>query len=312
MSLSQPKKFQFLPGLDRIISSDREDKTLVVKLFTEIFREYACIKDESTIKVDDCSDLGGSFTYKVHSPKNPDVLPLCLHSRVVEPDLDPFIEPRMRKCHEILYNRGIMPPRICSGETWWVEPFIFVDKTKTSLADFAVLMAEIHKCPTDWFPEFREKYLARWPVLEKVGPGSHIWTYVANAQHWFQDEVYSPEDMDFWIDAENEPLSAPARRVVTVHSDFHDGNTLLQDGKLYIIDLEYINVSWAVHDFCFLYYWLFRSFPDTPNVLRDFFKTYLDHSGFGSSEQDISDVIFDTECARLRHFHLAPLWQDLE
>ena len=39
----------------------------------------------------------------------------------------------------------------------------------------AVLLAKIHKLPTDWFDEWRQKLCQTFPVLREASNGHHVW-----------------------------------------------------------------------------------------------------------------------------------------
>ena len=305
----------------------KKDMQAHKKLVLEVIDDWKNV-DINWLESTDFTSGGGSYTYKIwidtkNIPeekipiiKNINHKTIILHSRVLQEN-DPFIEDKMRKSHKLLYKYDLITPRLYEGKDWWIEPCIQNDNDHVlSIEEYAVLMAKLHCLPTDWHDEFYEKYIKEWPELKDAHPHGHIWTFVAKSFGYLQKRKYA----DIFINAGKhyEPRTEAGKRIVNVHSDFFNSNILYDKdvGKAYIIDLEYLSVGWAARDLAFIFFWI--DSPGKWGIFKDirpnkkmskyeakflFVETYQKYLNLPCEKCDIEDLIFDAECAKLRHFH---------
>merc|ERR1712097_136659 len=66
-------------------------------------------------------------------------------------------------------------------------------------------------------------------------------------------------------------------------------------GKSCFIDFEFTAPYYAIHDLAYT-----------------FAKSYLEELGFPSDDEQVELLVFDAECARLRHFHNSTLNHEME
>ena len=48
-----------------------------------------------------------------------------------------------------------------------------------TVEEVATFLAKIHKFPTEWYGEWREKMYEQWPVLREAPLGNHVWWFTA-------------------------------------------------------------------------------------------------------------------------------------
>jgi len=162
----------------------------------------------------------------------------------------------------------------------------------------AKLIANVHKAPTDWFEPYREKIIELYPHLSKAKKGSHIWLFSTRLE-WYNEHK---GHHIFWQNAGFKPLSPAARRLVTVHSDFHEGNKLVNEkGEAFVIDYEFTVPQWAVNDIAYMFS-IHQFGCNTPDGRWKFVKTYLQELNMPCSDKDIELFLFDAQCHRLRCF----------
>ena len=246
--------------------------------------------DRSSIKVKLCTGCSASQVYMVSAPG---CLPesVVLHVRMEE--ADSASEACMSKAAKLFSAYGIAPPRVASGRNWFIEPWVGSPPDKPSdveaAREMARLLAQIHKLPTDWFDEWRKRFVDRQPQLATVPSQSQIWFWMVYPA---LNHSPLPDYLESFIHEEYcPPKTAAGRRVVTCHGDFHPGNMLRADGKLLAIDFEMTCVSNAAVDVGRSFMW------NTMNheLKFAFIETYLQESGLPSEISDINALFLDAE-----------------
>ena len=114
----------------------------------------------------------------------------------------------------------------------------------------ARFLAQIHAVPPGWYEPFREQLKPKHPALAAVPDGCHVWWFSARDE-WMGD--WSPSTMAaFAALGAPRPPRRPARRLVTVHGDYHAGNIIRATDtaarELRAIDLEFASANLAVFD----------------------------------------------------------------
>ena len=305
---------------------DKKDLKAHIKLAHEVMDDWKGIEID-WINISNLAGLGGAITYKVFIetdkiPKeknnileNIKFLSVVLHSTISD-KTDRFEDEKMRQAHRLLFRYDLIVPRLYEGKDWWIERFIENDRTEVlSIETYATLLADLHSLPTDWYNTFYDQYTNEYPELKEAHPHGHVWTYVAKPG-WFMPyrtfETYLKHE-DHFV-----PQTEAGKRIVNVHSDYWNDNILYDKGlkKAYVIDLEYISVGWAARDLAFIFWWI--EHPGHLGVFLDmkpdksmtnyeaiylFTKTYQKRLNYPHEKLDIENLIFDAECAKLRHFH---------
>lgn len=248
--------------------------------------------------------------YSVQSAGQPAAV--VLH-RLREGDRHDMFSARCRKAAAEAFSEHQLGPRLLMPEVgdWWIESFDGVRcgpwKTTDELKDIGLLLARAHTIPTDWFDEYRAEIVSRWPRMREAAPESHAWVCVP----WvlWELDCFSPslteaelvaemsaagggdaEDIAFlrairafeddptffheWADlGALKPRHPAAKRLVTLHGDFHPGNVLVgthgpphhgdesvgahgslerEDSPYLCIDFEQACVSSAIYDLAYV------------------------------------------------------------
>jgi hypothetical protein len=167
---------------------EMEDTEAYKKLCSEILPGWKGI-DTSKIEIKNISGHGGSKTYKI-SCKYAFPAAVVLHGRRRNEE-DKFTEARMEDAHRSLWEAGVAPPRLYTGDYWYVEPYVS-DVKGTKLYKWLLekfprfqarrnrkaikMLADLHKnASTAWFEPHREKVMEEFPILKDAKLGSHIW-----------------------------------------------------------------------------------------------------------------------------------------
>lgn len=257
-------------------------------------------KDISLTKAKNFSS-GGSGTYLITCPgANPEQV--IVHARYVTP-LDPFIDQRMHDCHMELWKQGLAVPRIVSGSKWdWYIETYFEDKTKDYDTkcynkNMARFLALIHKTPVEWFDPWREKFKEKCSYLKEVNDGNHIWSMACRFEQ-FQN-TGDEESKKSYIKFGLTPLSEYARRIVTVHADYHGPNILItKEGKFVCLDFERTHVNYAINDFAGVFNQGSYG-TKTAEGQWEFVKNYLNETlGRNVNDEEIELFLFDVQCSR--------------
>lgn len=218
----------------------------------------------------------------------------------------------MMESHKVFWKKDFAVPRFISGTNWYIEPFLDGLEVQENMdaVDWGEVLATMHKeLPIDWYDKHREIKYEKWPALKKAPKGSHIWEFTCRSE-WF--ELYK-DFHAFWISAGYEPLSEAGKRIVTTHGDFHSGNVLLDKNmKVYGIDFEFTNVSWAINDIGYVFSNKDFKCWNYENKSK-FCKRYLEVLGLPNDKENVDLLIYDAEChGLLRIFHSSKLTKDLE
>jgi hypothetical protein len=83
----------------------------------------------------------------------------------------------MLAAHKAFYKQGLAPPRLFSGDNWYIVPWLD-QKARTeepTTTNMAKLLAKSHNIPTAWFEPYRQKIVKKYPDLAKARPGCHVW-----------------------------------------------------------------------------------------------------------------------------------------
>jgi thiamine kinase-like enzyme len=304
---------------------DMEDTEAYKKLCSEILPGWKGI-DTSKIEIKNISGHGGSKTYKI-SCKYASPAAVVLHGRRRNEE-DKFTEARMEDAHRSLWEAGVAPPRLYTGDYWYVEPYVS-DIRGTKLDKWLrekfpryqarrnrkaiKMLADLHKnASTAWFEPHREKVIEEFPILKDAKLGSHIWLYTTRLE-WYS---WVPAEMkQFWQEAGPEPITDAAKRIVVNHGDLHGGNILVdkKECNIWAIDYEFTQPSWAINDIAYcLAIQQFGSKHDSYDGKFTFCKSYLQEMGYPTSKKDVDAFMFDAECQSLRVFHPALLFREMQ
>ena len=304
---------------------DMEDTEAYKKLCSEILPGWKG-KDTSKIEIKNISGHGGSKTYKI-SCKYASPAAVVLHGRRRN-DEDKLTEARMEDAQKSMWEAGLAPPRLYTGDYWYVEPYVS-DLRDTKLDKWLCerfprykaqrirkavkMLADLHKnASTAWFEPHREKVMEEFPILKDAKLGSHIWLFTTRLE-WFSG--ISAEMKQFWQEAGPEPITDAAKRIVVNHGDFHGGNIIVDKKgcKIWAIDYEFTQPSWAINDisYCFAIQ-EFGCKHDSYDAKFTFCKSYLQEMGYPTLKQDVDAFMFDAECQRLRVFYPALLFQEMQ
>lgn len=220
---------------------------------------WSSITDGGALDVKDVSGLSGSKTYKVTPPAEVQASPpaVALHER--PSDHDELFMKRMGAACNALASADVAPRRLAEGGDWFIEAWDAVGPWPEDWACFGELLARVHQVPTDWFEEFRTPLDPK--NYGKAGgatpPGSHAWVFIARGL--FRDGLGSLTEPGLFADwAESGPIGPvhpAAKQVVTVHGDYHPGNTVYlgPDRGMQCVDFEFTCVGSAIWDLSFGY-----------------------------------------------------------
>lgn len=316
------KHFTFVEGYEEL---EMTDTKAWLNVAWEVMPGWKVL-DKSRFKLKDISGLGGSRTYLINSnPKSSDKTPahpiIVLRARRRTQDIDPYQDLRMETAQKVLYDHGLAIPRLFEGRTFNIEPCVedarpnpnwfkklFMNIVcspieKGDFSKFAKLLAKIHQVPTDWFEPIREGLQKQFPLLKGAVPGSHVWIMTSRMEWWGTWRANLTEEViRFYLDATREPLSAAGKRVITSHGDYHDQNVMIEKstGNYLAIDLEFSTVQYAAGGLGYIF--SINQFGCTTLAgKRAFIKEYLKASELPCELADVDLLIFDAECAKIRH-----------
>eukprot|EP00927_Polykrikos_kofoidii_P060728 TRINITY_DN55650_c0_g1_i1.p1 TRINITY_DN55650_c0_g1~~TRINITY_DN55650_c0_g1_i1.p1 ORF type:complete len:631 (+),score=66.63 TRINITY_DN55650_c0_g1_i1:125-1894(+) len=273
---------------------------------------------KSQLKVEDTSGHGGSKTYKVTAPDGVDPPIIALHSRSEEVVGDPLSEPRMAAAAKLFASHGLAPTRVAQGGDWFIEVWEGIGQPQfqdnESYQKLGQLVAAIHKLPTAWYDEWRDKLCDAHSFLKDVPMGSHVWWYAGRPMTMLGK--MEEECRNIYIMSELlAPASTPGQRIVTTHSDLHSANMVQTHDGIKTIDFEFTSVNYAVTDLSYICAWTTMGWHDAaPNnkleKKRVFLKAYLESMGDASGDQEIDDLFVDAELGWImHHFSLCAPWE---
>eukprot|EP00404_Azadinium_spinosum_P055372 CAMPEP_0180779220 /NCGR_PEP_ID=MMETSP1038_2-20121128/46264_1 /TAXON_ID=632150 /ORGANISM="Azadinium spinosum, Strain 3D9" /LENGTH=418 /DNA_ID=CAMNT_0022814487 /DNA_START=1 /DNA_END=1257 /DNA_ORIENTATION=+ len=304
--------------------------------------------DITQIEVKEVSGCGGSKTFRVSiceafgaSEGSVDVVPaaIAFHSR--SEFNKPLLEERNIAAGRAFANAGIGPRLIAEDEDFrwcineWggeaiVEKFTGPGCRNEAMGVAAVeqnmtwsqagagefreqvgqVLGRIHRVPTDWAEPFlaQKPFLLsdKFPTLGCLGQ---------KALHKQSLEDMPPQMQERWgraIDMLN-TSTALARRVVTLHADFHCGNILIHDGRsvgvekaeprLCAIDFEFANIGQAEFDLGYAFV-VNKALLNNAANKRAFIKGYVEAVTVGSSDHvspnDVENLLVDCEMASVK------------
>eukprot|EP00415_Alexandrium_ostenfeldii_P001458 UN1458 len=169
------------------------------------------------------------------------------------------------------------------------------------------LLGRIHSVPTAW----AEPFLGQKPFFSACK--LPIMGFLGQTQSL---EGVPPQMLGRWgraVDILN-TSTALARRVVTLHADFHGGNILIHDGnragaehaqaRFFAIDLEFANVGQAEFDLGYAFVANKALLNNAANK-RAFIKGYVDAAVTAGSfdhvsPQDVENLLVDCEIASVK------------
>merc|ERR1712232_1276628 len=214
-----------------------------------------------------------------------------------------------------MWESGVANPRLISGKNWWVEQFVeglcgWGNADKVNELDYAVLMAKLHKnTATEWFEKHRQRAIQMYPILKDTPIGSHAWLFVTRMS-WFKRFEHSHE---YFTKTGFEPLSEAGKRFVVVHGDIHPANVIVrEDSKSCFVDFEFTAPYYAVHDLAYTFADWNKCTSNDQESKYSWTKKYLEELGLPNDNEQVELLVFDAECARLRHFHNSTLNREME
>jgi len=239
---------------------------------------------------------------------------LIFHQRNLD-SADPLTEERMVDSQKAMWESGVAAPRLVSGKNWYFEQFVdgivgWHNVGQVDKLDYATLMAKLHKnTSTEWFEKHRQRAIEMFPILKDTPLGSHVWLFVTRMS-WFKRFEANHE---FFTKAGFEPLSEAGKQIAVVHGDIHPANAIIRkDTKSCFIDFEFTAPYYAIHDLAYTFAdWNQCTGADSESKHK-FCKKYLEELGLPSDDEQVELLVFDAECARLRHFHCSTLNQEME
>ena len=165
------------------------------------------------------------------------------------------------------------------------------------------LLARLHAVPTDWFEPFRQQVCSSQPRFSGVPPDSPLWSRASANIGTSSGDGIIPQlcelDMagfDTFVRSIPAPRTAEARRVVTTHNDFHEGNVIWsQDrARLFVVDFAGASVSCAAVDLR----WGCRNVGLVLGAAgqRAFIAGYL---GPSVTSEHVDEVLLDVLCSPL-------------
>eukprot|EP00929_Paragymnodinium_shiwhaense_P034220 TRINITY_DN18653_c0_g1_i1.p1 TRINITY_DN18653_c0_g1~~TRINITY_DN18653_c0_g1_i1.p1 ORF type:complete len:847 (+),score=134.76 TRINITY_DN18653_c0_g1_i1:79-2619(+) len=262
---------------------------------------WAAIKDFSTVSIEDKSGMGGAKTFKVTPPEGLDPPPrpcaAALHSREKDGSKEVLMR-RMSEATLALSRAGVAPQRLAEGGDWFVESWDAAassDGVKSAGArGQGQLLARVHDVPVTWFEPIKEQILAENPQASATPAGSHAWLYLSRLAPF--DNVLKDPGVyaDYVDDTHLSPVSSIAKRVVTVHGDYHPGNTIdAGEGVGFkVVDFEFTHAGSAVFDLTFGLFCCGRE-----NRV-EFLEGYTENMT-GVTTEDFEEVMVDAELALL-------------
>lgn len=291
--------------------------------------------ERSQIDITEVSGLGGSKTFRVSVREaSAGIVPaaVAFHSRS---DINkPLLEERNIAAGRVFANAGIGPTIIAEdeGRQWcinqWggeslVQKFMGPGCQSEATGVAAVekmavwshagefrervghLLGRIHRVPTDWAKPFlaSKPFLLsdKFPTLGCLGQ---------SALQTQSLEDMPPLMLGRWERAVDilHTSHALARRMVTVHADFHCGNILITaaenaEPRLCAIDFEFTNIGQAEFELGYAFV-VNKALLNNAANKRAFVKGYVEAVTAGSSDhgspQDIENLLVDCEMAAVK------------
>jgi thiamine kinase-like enzyme len=198
---------------------------------------------------------------------------------------------------KLVAEAGFAPKRLDAGEDleWCLEEYAGVEPAKEkNHKDYAELLANVHKTPTEWFDKYREKVAESHECLQGANAGNPIWWF---AVHPAFLSVLDAEEIAGLVADAVEPLSEFGKKVVTCHGDFHKDNVLEVSGALKCIDLQFACSGWAALDIALH----FDYTPYSREQQQEFVQAYLKSSGQEEENaEETQKLLYDVEMASTR------------
>ena len=268
------------------------------------------------IQVKDKSGGGGSTCYKVSAAG---AIPetVALHSRSETAATDIIGEAILKAAGSASAQHGVGPKRLAQGEDWNIEPWEGLgEPVMDSVQKFEMLgrlLARIHRLPTSWLDECEcmEKIYASHPFLRDCHPG-HILNRVAKVSEkpWLKELLTLPGIEEIFTSASKEylypPVTEAARRVVTIHGDFHKGNVIQMPDCMRAIDFDGAGVGYAINDITYVICWVDEEWFKDNGVgdlsreelverKRGFAAAYLSAMGDSATPADVDALLLDAQ-----------------
>lgn len=210
------------------------------------------------------------------------------------------------KATELFSQAGLSPPRLATGENWYIEEWWDHDenqewtKSPEKFAEWGRLTAKMHAIPIDWFLPFQAEALTLYPWLAEVPfasiGGRIAWMHCTSPNQavekeglrlLMEDKQFASGFCDF---GPFQPRHAAASKIVTTHHDYHTLNLIHRsDSGLRIVDLEVVGINLAIHDITSC---LSCAEWDTAKS-RAFLEGYLEGSGRAATETDVAALLLD-------------------
>jgi len=221
---------------------------------------------------------------------------------------------------------GIGIPRLFEGVNFTIEPFVLdargtgqkekirsafwhdflgglfscgLARPHNNVEKYARLLAKIHSVAPDWYDPFRERYIKLHPELDlaSVSHGHPIWWNIGHQDMVTKYAKLLPE----YLTKVLEPKMDIAKRIVTVHGDYHWENVIIdsRDGKYWAIDLENTHAGWACFDIAYSFQLgMFDSGKFSNRRL--FVHEYLKACGLKNDDATVDEFLW--ECCKATMF----------
>eukprot|EP00756_Hemistasia_phaeocysticola_P018829 Hpha_TRINITY_DN15620_c2_g2::TRINITY_DN15620_c2_g2_i1::g.100692::m.100692 len=295
--------------------------------------------DPGRIEIKEVSGLSGNKTFKVSmSEASADIVPAAIAFHERSEIGKPLLEERTHAAGRVFSKVGIGPRNIAESEGKWcidewagealcgkfmgpgceseamgvaaIEKMMIWSHPGEFRECVGQLLGRIHRMPTDW----ADPFVARYPFFlhAKFPTNGSLGTKALHSQSLEGEASLMLERWGQAIDILN-ASHALARRVVTVHSDFHGANILLMhsqgadaesaEPRVCAIDLELTNVGPAEFDLGYAFI-VNKSLLSNAANKRAFVKGYVEAVTAGSSErgspQDVENLLVDCEMATVK------------
>lgn len=284
---------------------------LVLEAMKADHPDWAALTPDS-LAVKDVSGHGGAKTFKV-SPTDPSAAlhppAVALHSRPVAtehgfmrqtPEARSLFMRRMSAGTQAVAAGGVGPRRLAEGPDWFLEVWEAKGQPDCSSpeawARVGALAAKLHEVPTDWFEPYRAEMLLEYPGAKAVPRDSPAWIFLARGLKFAETCPFGA-----WGDmGPLAPRHPAAARVVTCHGDLHPGNLIEHaDGRLEVVDFEFIAVATAALDLAFGV----ACCGGNKDHRRAFLAAYLEATGHAADDDAIDELAVDAYLAVLYLWH---------
>lgn len=195
-----------------------------------------------------------------------------------------------------LCQKDIGIPRLVQGRSWWIEEFSGapLNQNEFDIEKVTELLVKIHSMETDWFDQYRTDIKEKFPILKNAPNSSVVWCIPGDNDTYAI--LYNKRYINWLLENEVDYITEPAKKVVTLHGDFHTANLLIKpDGSHITLDLEFCWVSCLVYDIVY--------FCNLNRLSRakifEFVEAYLKHAGYEATKELTRDFVFDIETGRI-------------